>query len=377
MPNFDFVSGNDFRMSLEADYAELQASIKVQAWKAAHVLAGSIVEAILIDYLVAIKYSGKSEDAVMTMSLEGAIAACKQEKYLSSRAADLSAVVRGYRNLIHPGRVVRLGETVDEQGAKVAQALVEMIISEVTSRKRETFGYTAEQILTKLQQDTTVRPVLALLLRETQPRELERLLIGLLPQRYYELSSRPLETDWRILDNMRVGFAEGFAQADDALKRRIAKQFVKIVKESTGDFVREYEGAFFSGFHLQYLVPEDQQIAKQHVLSQLQEDETLPLKTFCRMIQGIGPFLRSSDCAILVISIIRELASQVVGSETYSFHAAIKAEYQAMDVSSQKAMMRYLEPTYRPHQQYTSRDSQEKAAKINELKAYLDDDLPF
>jgi hypothetical protein len=51
---FDFVSGDDFRTPLESDYAELEACLTAGAWKSAHVLAGSIVEAVLIDYLVAV-----------------------------------------------------------------------------------------------------------------------------------------------------------------------------------------------------------------------------------------------------------------------------------------------------------------------------------
>ena len=56
MLNFDFVSDEKFRFSLERDYQELVASLQNGAWKAAYILAGSIIEAILIDYLLAIDY---------------------------------------------------------------------------------------------------------------------------------------------------------------------------------------------------------------------------------------------------------------------------------------------------------------------------------
>jgi hypothetical protein len=94
------------------------------AWKAAHVLSGSIVEAVLVDHLLGIGYSKKDP---LAMTLEAPIDAGKAEGILSDKAADLSSVIRGYRNLIHPGRVLRLGETVDEEGARIAEALVSLM----------------------------------------------------------------------------------------------------------------------------------------------------------------------------------------------------------------------------------------------------------
>lgn len=49
---FDFITETEFRQGLQEDYAELLKCEGVSAWKAVHVLAGSIVEAVLVDYLV-------------------------------------------------------------------------------------------------------------------------------------------------------------------------------------------------------------------------------------------------------------------------------------------------------------------------------------
>jgi hypothetical protein len=159
MAKFDFVSGEDFRASLEADYQELVSATGVQAWKAVHVLAGSIIEALLVDYLIATDYQKRKSKNPLEMSLGDLVSACKSEGILNQRATDLSSVVRGYRNLIHPGRVVRLKETVDENGAKVALALVEIIVKDVAASREQKFGYTAEQVLSKLEQDLTCYPV--------------------------------------------------------------------------------------------------------------------------------------------------------------------------------------------------------------------------
>jgi len=59
-PKFDFVTEPSFRASLESDYRELIRCLEGGAWKAVHVLAGSVVEAILGDYLIGIDYQKKT-----------------------------------------------------------------------------------------------------------------------------------------------------------------------------------------------------------------------------------------------------------------------------------------------------------------------------
>ena len=66
---FRFITDDEFRSSLENDLAELEAAKRAGAWKCVHVLAGSIVEAVLIDYLLAVKYKGLSEDMILKMDL--------------------------------------------------------------------------------------------------------------------------------------------------------------------------------------------------------------------------------------------------------------------------------------------------------------------
>jgi hypothetical protein len=61
MASFDYITAKEFRQSLEADYAELQLCVESKAWKSVQVLAGSIVEALLIDYLAANPNTNRSQ----------------------------------------------------------------------------------------------------------------------------------------------------------------------------------------------------------------------------------------------------------------------------------------------------------------------------
>ena len=56
MIEFDFITDDRFRDSLIADYVEFRASLSAEAWKAALVLVGSVVEALLVDHLISTDY---------------------------------------------------------------------------------------------------------------------------------------------------------------------------------------------------------------------------------------------------------------------------------------------------------------------------------
>src|ERR1700685_337013 len=106
---FEFITDEDLRHTLEADYREMLLCAEHNAWKAVHVLAGSIVEAVLVEYLLSAKLSDVDP---LEMSLSQLIAASKKAGVLSAKTSDLSSAVKSYRNLIHPGRLKRLSEEV-------------------------------------------------------------------------------------------------------------------------------------------------------------------------------------------------------------------------------------------------------------------------
>ena len=151
MANFDFITDGPLRRSLESDLRELTACHEVGAWKAVLVLAGSIIEAILIEHLVSSQNIGA--DAAYAKDLGKLIELCKQQAILSNKAIELSAIIRSYRNLIHPGRLLRLAEGADEHGATIAKSVIEIVVNEVSEKKRSSYGYTAEQVVRKVKQD--------------------------------------------------------------------------------------------------------------------------------------------------------------------------------------------------------------------------------
>jgi hypothetical protein len=304
--SFDFISGDDFRASLESDYQELNASMHSGSWKAVHVLAGSIIEAVLTDYLIATDYQKRNNTDPLKMDLDKVIAACETEGVLTQRTAQLSHVIRSYRNLIHPGRLIRLGETVDEGGAKIAQALVELVVTDVAARKKTTYGYTAEQIVSKLENDSSAIAFLGHLLRQVNEFERKRLLLNVLPQRYLELILQDTSED--MLIPLRDCFRLVYRTSSEEVKKNVAKQFVSILKEESQQKVRAYERAFFRASDLKNYSGPDAQLVKTHILSLLEGYVDLRV---LEMMEGVGHFVTSFEIWTFISRLLQAMKSAI------------------------------------------------------------------
>jgi hypothetical protein len=98
---FDFISDGPFRDSLISDYREMTICVESGSWKAVHVLAGSVVEALLIEYLVVSKLRPKGIDP-HKIDLATAIEACVAEGVIKPSTASLCEVIRDYRKFDSP-----------------------------------------------------------------------------------------------------------------------------------------------------------------------------------------------------------------------------------------------------------------------------------
>ncbi len=273
MANFDFVADEGLRASLESDAAEMATCLEVKVYKAAHVLAGSIVEAVLVDHLDSTGYKDPSGKSLLELNLGQLITAARGKKVLSERAANLASVVKDYRNLIHPGRINRLNERIDANTANVAKSLVEIVATEVAQLRQGTYGNTAQQVVSKVENDSSSVSILADLLRHTKPRELERLLIQDLPARYLELAAiedRDDETISPILARLRRTYRAAFYAATPEIRRRVVADYARILREEVNEFeVLTREAALFRAEDLAYLPEADIPMAKEHLLSRV------------------------------------------------------------------------------------------------------------
>lgn len=300
-PQFEFVRDETLRLALEADYREMHTCAENDAWKAVHVLAGSIIEAVLVDYLVG---EGESTPNPLEMTLAQLIGACRAAGVLSQRTAELSSALKSYRNLIHPGRAMRLNEQADSDGANVAQSLVAIIVREIATTQQEHYGPTAEQIATKFESDPSALGISQHLLKDAKPQELARLLVKVIPSRYFN-EAQDEYVDETKLNTYRSLFRSAFEVGDQALKARVVARFVDVLKEESGGLVQVYEEQFFRAPDLEFATEEGRLLIKAHLLAQMKGGITRPLLATA---QGIGKWLTNADVEAFVDPLVRAAA---------------------------------------------------------------------
>jgi len=379
--DFDFIRSSDLRACLDSDYCELQLVLDVGANKAALVLAGSIVEAILCDYLLAYGPQGKGHKDPQKMQLGEMIDACHDASVLSDKNRDLCSAVRHYRNLIHAGRLTRLNEAADENSARVAASLVEIVSEAVSKAFSAERGLTCEQIVKKIETDPTSIPIMSHLLGPCRGEELERLVLDVLPTRYREaVAARDLpEGPSEITRAYRACYETAFRKAPAKVKKAAAAQVVAIVRQEPIQVVLYFEDAFLMAESLKHLGVNDRNTLKAHLMERLKTERS---EFIIRAAKGVGPHLDINDA----YSFSFALASAVsMDNDALACQRLLVAESREMTPSSKRATLWQVQRLLdfcREHEQWP---------RVNRVKALMqqldpkwvdpdaqgDDDIPF
>lgn len=143
--DFSFIADPDLRSIMDRDYQEIQACLDAKAYKAAIVMCGSVMEALLLDALLAdepkAKQSaktlrdsiGKVHNDLRKWSLKTMIAVAQDLQILPTEIGGMSEALRGYRNLIHPAVEVRKKRTAEKQEARLAHSALDVIIKSLAT----------------------------------------------------------------------------------------------------------------------------------------------------------------------------------------------------------------------------------------------------
>lgn len=146
-----FITDADLGDSIRLDISEANRALTEGQWKAATVLAGSAVEALLLWALEEHEKTHPGARAAAVAALVGSPALPRQPNADHQRwdLNDYIAVTghmglvmpttvtqasqaREFRNLIHPGRAQRLGQKCDRATALAALAAVEFVVRDLT-----------------------------------------------------------------------------------------------------------------------------------------------------------------------------------------------------------------------------------------------------
>ena len=296
MADFDFIRSTDLRACLNSDYGELQTVLDAGAYKASLVLAGSIVEAILCDYLLAHSPRGGHKKDPQKMPLAEMIDACHALGVLSDKDRDLCSAVRHYRNLIHAGRLTRLKESADENSARVAASLVEIVSDAAAKAFGDERGLTCEQIVKKIETDPSSIPIMKHILEPCRGDELRRLILDVLPARYQQaVAARDFSEDVDLSETTRAYracYEIAFRKAPVRVKKAAAAQIVSIVRQEPIDIVMHVEDAFLMAESLKYLSVKDRDTLKAHLMERLKTERS---EFIIRAASGVGPYLDFKD----------------------------------------------------------------------------------
>jgi hypothetical protein len=182
---------------------------------------------------------------------------------------------------------------------------VRLIVADVAAKQASERGLTAEQISRKIAADPSALNIAEHLLKDAADREIERLLTEVVPDAYFS-ELEDVFGDAASLDRQAQLFRTAFDFAPDSIKKKAMNQHVKTLKHATGGRVEIYEQKFFRSSHLEWVSGDDQQLVREHLLSQL-EDGDLAIYAAAK---GIGAFLEQEDVKPFVDGLVRRAIRQ-------------------------------------------------------------------
>ena len=146
-----FIGDDGLRQSIRLDISGANRDLTQGEWKGATVLAGSSIEALLLWALQEYEKQRPGARAVGITALRGSKILTSQpdanlerwdlHEYVEVAAhlaiikpntATLVRLAKDFRNLIHPGRAIRLGQKCDRATALGALAAVEAVVRDLT-----------------------------------------------------------------------------------------------------------------------------------------------------------------------------------------------------------------------------------------------------
>ena len=137
-----FIEDSELKQRLRLDIGSVESAFSNGEWKATTVLAGSVVEALLLWALqqqpptnvlaapTAAKF--KLSPSLETWYLPQYVEVANELRLIAADTATLCRLAKDFRNLIHPGRAQRLGQACNRGTALSAVAAMEHVVNDLT-----------------------------------------------------------------------------------------------------------------------------------------------------------------------------------------------------------------------------------------------------
>jgi hypothetical protein len=148
-----FVRDSELRDLVERDVSAVRSALANGEWKAATVLGGSVVEALLLSFVLHIEPREVSDALARAVAngwlkqkpkgdprewhIADYIEVAFELKALSETTAHQARLLRGFRNLIHPGLEMRKTQSCSAGTAHAARAAIEMVTEDLRRSWRD------------------------------------------------------------------------------------------------------------------------------------------------------------------------------------------------------------------------------------------------
>jgi hypothetical protein len=338
MSDLRFITDETLRKMIERDKKELDRSLEHGLHKSTLLLAGSIIEAILVDFFLAFPRSGTTSEQVLDTNLSALVSWAEQDGLISPRTKELSTVIRHYRNLIHPGREYRLQEKMDVHTAIVAGSLVEIIIQEVAENYAKRIGYTAAQVISKIQLDPSCSSIFGHIVDRMVPIERVNL---------FKSIPETCASD----NSMEDAVLDSFINLHNLMKTRVPPEVVKTEVALVYNRVRssaKWDAMFHMRFFaddLDMLENDQRQAVLAYLLSILEQGNSEELTTFGNwgIFRNVGKYFNSSQSLpTLQEAILKRLKHLEIVDSDSDFLSILEDAYFSLDYKHWQAIMQAL-----------------------------------
>lgn len=288
---FDFISDQGFRDILERDFEELNRCVENSCTKSVLLLSGSIIEAILTDYFINFPTEEMNKKKVLGMDLYSLIDKANEVNLISQSTKELSTVIKNYRNLIHPGREIRKNQSFDKDTGDVAKSVLNIILKEVRENYLNSIGYTANDLISKLESDELSQPIFEKILLKVHKSEKHKLFYELVEYNFTETKfEKVIEDTKKYLKILKP-------QVDREVIENILRKMIKRIETGENWEVLEYYRMLHE--EIKFLNSEEIEFVLLYILNTFIENSNNPEKienfTTQNLLASFGTYLASED----------------------------------------------------------------------------------
>jgi hypothetical protein len=137
-PELPFIAEDDVRLGLEDRIQSAWIDFRANEWLGATVLAGHVLESLLLWALKKQSSSSTTQAAYDRQTLHELIAEAEKLNLISSEGRQQADLARDARNLIHPGKAKRSNTVCSKATALTALAAVYRIADDLKSSLKAT-----------------------------------------------------------------------------------------------------------------------------------------------------------------------------------------------------------------------------------------------